>query len=209
MRIRATLVFLALTTLGAIILLVQETPRHSAVEIESIGDQQVTGVDGIVDDHADDKKSPTTVQLSNQEALVFADVVDYLYYQEAIQKFTEFHPVGEFRIVEFNSNQFRELIRNANGAAGFELRLLDDGPIRVVAEAAGESHSGWQSGFASWIGRVGNEKLSSVQFLASPDGTIDGLIFSPSTGRIKIDAVPDTPYHIIWGLEEGIRQRLD
>lgn len=154
--------------------------------------------------------TPDRTFLSTQaKAAIFADVSDSELDHEGLEEFISARPIGAYRIVHVDGDALRTLIRDSGQTGSFEVQLLDGDPMSLVSEYAEEHSSGWQSGFASWIGQVEGDETSRASFNVRPDGMVDGVVRTLATGRIKIEPIQDTQIHIIWQWAPDFKRNLD
>lgn len=149
----------------------------------------------------------TMVELSGS-ASIFTDVPNSQIDHGSIEGFLAKRHIGAYRIVSVNSDALREQIRRENDDQDFEIPLFESPPLSFVASASEEHSSGWQTGLASWLGQVKGDEESGVSFLIAPDGTINGVIRSKATGRVKIEPVKGTLHHVIWSLAPGLERKI-
>ena len=140
---------------------------------------------------------------------VFSDVPEEDIEQSLLDDFLSSRPVDKHRVVTVNTDSIREFIRMEGQDASFSIQLFDDEIVTITATGVQEHSSGWQTGMATWLGRVQEYDDSQVQFLITPDGAIDGTITTPRHGRISIDVVKGTPHHVMWTWTEGYSRPID
>lgn len=149
------------------------------------------------------------VVAAEDAARFLADVPEDQIERADLEAFIAKRPLDAYRIVRVDSDVLRALIRKADLQSDFELRLLATSTITLVATHAEEHSTGWQNGFGTWSGRVAGDDYSYAMFAVSPDGSVHGTVRSREAGRIRIEPIPYTPWHIVWRLQKGFRQRID
>jgi len=121
--------------------------------------------------------------------------------------------VADYRIVTVDSDGLRQLIRDASpsptGSVWLEisLPLVNQSLISIELTSGEESYDGWQSGIASFFGKVAGNEMSSVQCVIAPDGSVS-LVIRAAGKRYKLDKMSLLPYHIYWE-DEGSSRRID
>lgn len=139
---------------------------------------------------------------------VFTDVPDASLDHAVIEDFLLRRPLAAYRIVSVNSDLLRERVRNIDTDQTIELALLGSEPQAFVSVGAKEHSEGWQTGFSTWVGQIESDETSRISFVVSPDGSVNGVLQSAESGRIKIEPIKGTPHHIIW--QAGpIKRRID
>lgn len=157
----------------------------------------------------DSTKNRKIVVSSSDKDAILVDVPDDQIDHADLEEFIEKRPMDAYRIVHVNSDALRTVVRRVNQQPSFELQLLNTSPVTLVAEDAEEHSSGWQSGLATWRGTVAGADYSYAMFIVSPDGSVNGKVRSRDFGRIAIEPIPNTPYHIVWQLQDGFSQKID
>ena len=145
----------------------------------------------------------------NEDFPIFSDVPPATLDSEAVESFVSTRWVGEYRVVFVDVDELRAVIRESEVNEILRIQLLDEKPVELIAAKAEEYSSGWQTGHAAWRGGVGNEELSSAVFVVDPSGELNGVINSSLLGRVKIEKVPDTNFHVIWKRAKGFYQPHD
>ena len=152
--------------------------------------------------------SGSTPQFADEDAIL-VDAPDDQVEHADLESFIQQRPLDAYRIVTVDSDALRTVIRDVGQHPGFQLRLLSPSPVTLIAKSAEEHSDGWQSGLATWMGTVAGDDSSSATFVVSPDGSVNGKINSRESGRIAIEPIPNTPYHIVWRLQQGFEQIID
>lgn len=145
----------------------------------------------------------------NESQSIFADVLDEQIDHASIENFLAARPIGAYRIVTVNSDGLRDLIRQSSGESSFTVRLINEEPITLVPKDAKEHSSGWKSGLGTWRGKVAGDEMSRASFVISPDGTVDGVVRTVESGRIKIEPIDGTNLHIVWQLSADFKREMD
>jgi len=121
---------------------------------------------------------------------------------------------GDYRVVRVDTDALRQMLRDAYSSTSdtikpsISLSLVDGTPIDVLLKNGGESNSGWQAGFASFLGSVAEDEYSTVQCLISPDGSAD-LVIRKAGNRYKLEKTEILPYHIYWSRELEFSKKID
>lgn len=122
--------------------------------------------------------------------------------------------VGDYRVVEVDTDALRQLIRDASASPtetdppSISLPLVDQSPISIELNDANESHQGWQTGIASFHGQVAGDEMSTVICMIAPDGSMN-LVIRTAGRRYKLEKSPLLPYHIYWVRGEGFSRKID
>ena len=134
--------------------------------------------------------------------------------QDVLRAFVDARPIGEYRVVEIDTDALREMIREAREAASSSTKLtisfplVDESMISLELNAAGEHYDGWQAGIGTFIGTVAGLEYSSVTCVLGPDGSVNLTIRVPGE-RYAIRKTSLLPYHVYWTLKQGFRKRID
>jgi len=136
-----------------------------------------------------------------------ADVVKFLpdniVDNDVLDEFIAKRPIKDYRVVEIDVDALRTIIRQAHESIQsstkptISLPLLDGTAVSIELLQAEEHHESWQSGIASFIGRVVGSEPSSVVCIVGPDGSLS-LTMSLPRDRYKIEKTTLLPYHIYW-----------
>ena len=151
-----------------------------------------------------DPSSPSFVRFVHDDSLP-KDVLD---------SFLQARHIGDYRVVEIDTDALRQMLREAyppsdgSDLPTISLPLVDRALVKIVLRGGGESHSGWQSGIASFLGRVAGDEYSSVQCVISPDRSAN-LTIRTAGKRYKLEKTSVLPYHVYWSLGEGFSQQID
>lgn len=120
--------------------------------------------------------------------------------------------VANYRVVTVDADTLRQLLRDASPTdsdrLAISLPLVDQSLISIEIISGGEWHDGWRSGFASLLGKIAGDELSTVQCVIAPDGSMS-LVIRGAGNRYKLDKTPLLPYHIYWEQGEGSGQEID
>ncbi len=133
---------------------------------------------------------------------------------DELETFLEKRPVGDYRVVRIDTDALRQMLRNAFPPAidtkgpTISLSLVDGSLVEVLLKGGGESHSGWQTGFASFLGTVVGDQYSTVQCVMSPDGSAD-LVIRNAGQRYKLEKTSILPYHVYWSWDPEFSRKID
>ena len=120
--------------------------------------------------------------------------------------------VADYRVVTVDVDALRQLLRDAPPSESdwleISLPLFNQSLISIEIRAGGESHEGWQSGFASFVGKIAGNELSTVQCVIAPDGSVN-LVIRGAGKRYKLEETALLPYHIYWQQGEGSSRKID
>jgi len=139
---------------------------------------------------------------------IFVDANELQLNHQVIDSFTSRRPMSKYRVVTVDSDLLRTLIRESTDE-GFEIRLFDDGFIKLVTRGARESSSGWDTGIGTWVGGVADDEMSSASFIVGPDGSVNGVVHTAELGRIKIEPIKGTSHHLIWRFDSSVSTNID
>lgn len=166
-----------------------------------------------------DKQSSTTLLggelpdrsmvIESSPAPLFSDAPDSELDHHALEDFIRARPISAYRIVRVDSDALRTRIRESATTQSFEVQLLESAPFTLVAKGAKEYASEWQSGHGSWIGVVDGDEFSRASFVVGADGSVNGVIRTLKSGRIKIEPIKGTPHHIIWQWDPNYERAID
>ncbi len=173
----------------------------------SSSDEQSTGINSEQDKST--SLPDRTLYLEDSVAPLFFDVPESELDHQVLAGFLAARPIGAYRIVRVDSDALRTRIRESADSPEFEIRLLDAEPMPLIAEGSVEHSAGWQSGIGSWIGSVAGDETSRASFVVAPDGTVNGVVRTLKTGRIKIEPIKGTPHHIVWQWDPSFERDLD
>lgn len=101
----------------------------------------------------------------------------------------------------------REIANNAgmSEAPTMQLPLVDESIVLVELADAKEYFDGWQTGQASFYGRVIGDEYSQVQCSISPDGSVH-LIVRTAGKRHAMQKTSLLPYHVYWTSGEFVKK---
>lgn len=142
-------------------------------------------------------------------APIFSDVPESELDHQTLEGFLGARPIGAYRIVRIDSDGLRTKIRQSNDVPEFNIQLLDSEPMQLRVKVAQEHSAGWQSGLGSWRGTVVGDETSRASFVVAPDATVNGVVRTLRTGRIKIEPIKGTPHHIVWQWDPSYERNLD
>ncbi len=131
-----------------------------------------------------------------------------------LDSFLKARHVGDYRVVEIDTDALRQTLRDAYSSSDrsdsptISLPLIDGALVKIELRGGGESHSGWQAGIASFLGRVAGDEYSSVQCVITPDGSAN-LTIRTAGHRYKLEKTSVLPYHVYWSLGEDFSQQID
>ena len=151
-----------------------------------------------------DSSSPSVVKFLPDDVLP----------HDVLSAFLEARHVGDYRVVEVDVDGLRQMIREAyvpsgvSGPPAISLPLIDMSLVKIVLRGGGEEHAGWQTGIATFFGRVAEDEYSSVICVVGPDGSVN-LTSRVNGKRYKLEKASLLPYHVYWSLGEGFSQKLD
>jgi hypothetical protein len=151
-----------------------------------------------------DSESSTVVRFLPDDALP----------QDVLGSFLEARHVGEYRVVEFDSDALRQALReayppsSASKSPTITLPLIDGALVTIELRGGGEEHDGWQAGFATFMGKVAGDEYSWIICVVSPDGSAS-LTMSTAGKRFKLEKTSLLPYHVYWSLGKGSSQKID
>ena len=134
--------------------------------------------------------------------------------QEVLSAFLEARHVGDYRVVEVDTDALRQMIREAYppstvaGLPRISLPLIDMSLVEIGLRGGGEEHAGWQTGIATFLGRVTEDEYSSVTCVVAPDGSVN-LTIRTAGKRYKLEKTSLLPYHVYWSLGEGFSRKID
>ncbi len=134
--------------------------------------------------------------------------------QHVLWDFIDARHIGEYRVVQIDTDALRTMIRDARDTAPssakptISLPLVDETMVSIELNAADEHHDGWQSGIGTFIGRVVADEYSSVQCVLGPDGSVH-LTIRTSGERHAIRKTSLLPYHVYWTLGQGFNKKID
>ncbi len=152
--------------------------------------------------HAE-SSAPTLIEFLPDDVLPEAILNDYLSARR----------VADYRVVTVDADALRQLLRDASPSESdrleISLPLINQSRILIEIRAGGESHDGWQSGFATFVGQVAGNELSTVQCVIAPDGSVSLVIREAGGKRYKLEKTPLLPYHIYWERGEGHNRKID
>lgn len=146
---------------------------------------------------------------NDSQTQLFSDVPDSQIDYKALEGFFNARHIGAYRIVNVNTDLFRGIIRQADGPANLSLKLLSSDPVKLTVKAAEEYSSGWKAGLANWRGHIADDPTSQAYFVCAADGSLNGVVTSLELGRIKIEPINGTPYHIIWKASGDSETKID
>ena len=133
---------------------------------------------------------------------------------DELETFLKKRPVADYRVARINADALRRMLRNAFPPASdsiahtISLSLVDGTLVEVILKDGGESHSGWQSGFASFLGAVEGDQYSTVQCVISPDGSVN-LVIRTAGQRYKLEKTSILPYHVYWSWDPEFSRTID
>lgn len=192
----------------------KDAPQHSDDEVVQDGPSVDTTTDErtantrFVEHSSSNIPERSTLSVGSQRQIL-RDVSDKNLDHRALESFLTKRPMGAYRIVEIDSNELQARIRESEESSIFEIALISETPVRLIAKSADEFHSGWRTGQSTWLGKVDDDEVSSARFLVAPDSTVNATIRSVEFGRIKIEPIPSTPYHIVWTMDPSYTRKID
>lgn len=142
---------------------------------------------------------------------LFQDVEVDLDQNPAIREFVQSRPAAKYRIVNTNAEELLENIRTASADPThiIEVQLLSNELTELGSVEAQEHVSGWQAGLGTWRGSIVGDESSSGSFTVSGDGRLNGYVRSAEFGRIKIEPVQDSAFHLIWSADPTFVMQTD
>jgi len=157
-----------------------------------------------------DVVTPALVTIAtNNASPILVDVDQSLVDSNILNEYLSKRSIQQYRVVTVDAEALRQEIRDVDQDGVVEIALFDENPVRLVAADAKEYHSGWQSGFGTWTGKVDGDEFSTVLFSVSPDGTVNGTIRSPTSGRIKLESIGPSKYHLLWKKDPNVVIKLN
>ena len=133
---------------------------------------------------------------------------------DELETFLKKRPIGNYRVVRIDTDALRQMLRDTfpsqddSKTHKISLTLVDGTSVEVVLKGGGESHSGWQTGFATFLGSVTGDEYSTVQCVISPDGSAD-LVIRTAGQRYKLEKTAVLPFHVYWSLDREFRKKID
>jgi len=133
---------------------------------------------------------------------------------DVLETFLKTRPVGDYRVVRIDTDALRQMLRNADLPASDSkvpkifVSLVDGTLVEVLLKSGGESHSGWQTGLASFRGTVAGDQYSMVKCVVSPDGSAD-LVIRTAGQRYKLEKTSIPPYHVYWSWDPDFSRKID
>jgi len=146
---------------------------------------------------------------TNNASPILVDVDQSLVDSNILNEYLSKRSIQQYRVVTVDAEALRQEIRDVNQDGVVEIALFDEDPVRLIATDAKEYHSGWQSGFGTWTGKVDGDEFSTVLINVSPDGSVNGTIRSPTSGRIKLESIGPSKYHLLWKKDPNVVIKLD
>jgi len=122
--------------------------------------------------------------------------------------------VSEYAVVTVDTDALREFLRKTNSAGqesdppSILLPLVDGTLVTVVLRGGGESYSGWETGIASFLGKVAGDEYSTVQCVIGADGSVN-LVIRTAGQRYKLDETSVLPYHLYWAADNRSSQPIN
>ena len=133
--------------------------------------------------------------------------------EAVLNDFLSARRVADYRVVTVDADALRQLLRDASPSESdwleISLPLINQSRISIEVRAGGESHDGWQSGFATLVGKVAGNELSRVICVIAPDSSVSLIIREAGGKRYKLEKTPLLPYHIYWERGEGSSRKID
>lgn len=142
-------------------------------------------------------------------SVLFEDVPEIQLDHANLEPFLEKRRIAAYRIVSVNSDVLRSIIRQSGEQPAFQVALLDGPPLTLISIGAIEHSAGWQTGIGTWSGRVEGDETSRASFVIGADGSVNGVVRSRSSGRVKIEPVKNTPHHAIWRFGGDVNRKID
>ena len=133
---------------------------------------------------------------------------------DVLRAFVDARHIGEYRVVEIDTDALRLKIREAHESISASAKptirfpLVDESVVSIELRTSDEHYDGWQSGMATFIGRVAADEYSSAQCVIGPDGSVSLKILVMGK-RHAIQKTSLLPYHIYWTLGEGFEKKID
>jgi hypothetical protein len=142
---------------------------------------------------------------------LFQDVEIDLDTNPVIREFVQARPAAEYRIVNTNIDELLENMRRASADPShiIEIQLLNNEVTRLSSMQAQEHASGWQAGLGTWRGSILGDETSSASFTVSGDGRLNGYVRSAEFGRIKVEPIQDSSFHLIWLADPNFVMQID
>jgi len=157
----------------------------------------------------------TTSSIADPGSSSFVRFVhDDLLPEDVLDSFLKARHIGDYRVVEIDTDALRQMLREAyppsddSDSPTISLPLIDGALVKIELGGGDESHSGWQVGFASFLGRVAGDEYSSVQCVISPDGSAN-LTIRTAGKCYKLEKTSVLPYHVYWSLGEDFNRQID
>lgn len=155
------------------------------------------------------QSSPSSISPNSVDPEIFWDVAPEEIDRPSLEEFLLSRHIEWYRIVNVNTDVLRAYIRNHDQTPEFQITLIGDHAETVVVRKAEEHYEGWRAGHASWQGQLADDPASNVSFFVQPDGSLNGVINSGRTGRIKIESIAGTPHHILWNMQPNVEVEID
>lgn len=118
-----------------------------------------------------------------------------------LEQFLSKRLVASYRVVTVDTDSLREFLRGDTSVSSPQIDLVDGYSVSVKTIEAQEHSSGWQNGMATWVGKVIGDDAGGVTVVVTPNGGLDGTVTS-SKGRFRIEESGQSPYHVVWRMDE-------